>query len=410
MAPVAQGRIGKTGFQEMKNTRSRSAGRKDRGSRRAERATPRSALEPSRTDCDIIAVGRRRDGGTRFWCLVHKADATAKYGVQAAKCRYADEPPITAEQTLTLDLDRYPGGVACWGAVPPVYDTTSLPLDRGIHVHARRKSHGRKELDKTFRRVVFTGKGRREGLEISELEAIYFMASTVFGHALQRVVCAECGYSHLDKDWFSVHPHRRHLCAGCGRTFRDSVISIGNPVAALRTELGDRERRQFRPARREISLMQSSYEGGIQIWGSNPALLWTGRRSEEVGIHVHAFEGVDDTEPSVDDTFASVVIDGVALDAAMVRSLMAQRALPHIAARVVSNACTHCGQPHFSRGEAAYTPATTHGCEECGREFPSSGRLRKVVCNPLVRILAALSHGAPRPLQTHELGLLPETL
>jgi hypothetical protein len=394
----------------MRTKGSRADRRKARRSRRVEHPSPRSVLGPSRTECDIVAVGRRRDGGTRFWCLVHKADATAKYGIQAAKCRYADEPPITAEQTLTLDLDRYPGGVACWGAVPPVYDTTSFPLDRGIHVHARREAGGRKEIDRTFRRVVFTGKGRREGLEISELEAIYFMTSSVFGHAMQRVVCTECGYSHLDKDWFSVHPHRRHLCAGCGRTFRDSMISIGNPVAALKTELGDRLQRRFKPARKRLELTQSSYKGGIQIWGSNPALLWTGRRSEEEGIHIHAFEGADDTEPSVDDTFSSVVIDGVALDASMVRSLMAQRALPHLTGRVVSNACTHCGHPHFSRGEAAYTAATTHGCEECGREFPSSGRFRKVVCNPLVRILSALAHAAPRPLQAHDLRLLPETL
>jgi hypothetical protein len=27
---------------------------------------------------------------------------------------------------------------------------------------------------------------------------------------------------------------------------------------------------------------------GIQIWGSNPAILWTGSQIEEEGIHIHA--------------------------------------------------------------------------------------------------------------------------
>lgn len=87
--------------------------------------------------CKIIAVGKRRDGGTRYWCLRHHANATAKYGVAADKCVAADDPPITAEETLHLDFGEYPGGIALWGSVPAVYDTTIQPTDRGIHVHAR---------------------------------------------------------------------------------------------------------------------------------------------------------------------------------------------------------------------------------------------------------------------------------
>src|SRR5437667_11315195 len=88
--------------------------------------------------CDIAPVGKRRDGGTRYWCLAHKADATAKYGKRARECRASHIPPISASETFVLNLAKYLGGVALWGAVPPVYDTTRLPLDRGIHIHARR--------------------------------------------------------------------------------------------------------------------------------------------------------------------------------------------------------------------------------------------------------------------------------
>src|SRR5687768_1337518 len=27
-------------------------------------------------NCNIVSVGKRRDGGTRYWCLAHRADAT----------------------------------------------------------------------------------------------------------------------------------------------------------------------------------------------------------------------------------------------------------------------------------------------------------------------------------------------
>src|SRR5262245_52509919 len=82
--------------------------------------------------CDVVAVEKRRDGGTRYWCRAHRADATAKGGTAKARCLGADAVPIRADETMTLDLDKYLGGVALWGAVPAVYDTTRQKMDRGI--------------------------------------------------------------------------------------------------------------------------------------------------------------------------------------------------------------------------------------------------------------------------------------
>src|SRR4051812_3679258 len=84
--------------------------------------TPQSRTQDS-PGCDVVAVGKRRDGGTRYWCLKHHADATAKYGKPSVKCRYAHVPPISAMETLELRLEDFAGGIALWGAVPPVYDT-----------------------------------------------------------------------------------------------------------------------------------------------------------------------------------------------------------------------------------------------------------------------------------------------
>ena len=110
--------------------------------------------------CRIVSVGKRRDGGTRYWCVNHKADATAKYGHPDVKCRYADVPPIADEDRLNLDTSKYPSGIAIWGAVPPVYDTTSLPPDRGVHVHARSKKGGAKVIDSTYRSVSLSVNGK----------------------------------------------------------------------------------------------------------------------------------------------------------------------------------------------------------------------------------------------------------
>jgi len=109
--------------------------------------------DSSSRGCNIVAVGKRRDGGTRYWCLRHRADATAKHGKPAHACRAAHVPPIPAEDVFPLDISKYAGGIALWGAVPAVYDTTRLPMDRGIHVHTRVTAQPEKEIDCTFRAV-----------------------------------------------------------------------------------------------------------------------------------------------------------------------------------------------------------------------------------------------------------------
>jgi len=359
--------------------------------------------------CRIVTVGKRRDGGTRYWCLEHRADATAKYGRRSAKCRHADIPPIMPNQVLDLDVESFPGGVAMWGAVAPIYDTTRLAVEQGVHVHARRVPRGPKEIDGTFRRVRAVrrqGKHVRE-IEISELEAVYYMVSSVLGFQMKRVDCTFCRSPHLDKDWFSVHPHRRHLCAGCGKYFRDAEPSIGNPVAAA--EQTFQARHAIKPAKKVIDIDQSKYPGGIQVWGSNPALLWTARRSEEEGIHVHV-ASEDGSSTIIDETFSRVAIDGVHLDDAMIRILMAQSALPHIAGRVVSVRCPKCLRSHFDTAENAFTPHEEHYCETCGSKFRSLGRMRKTIGNPMISTLAELGRNASQPPRHHRSQLLVETI
>jgi NAD-dependent SIR2 family protein deacetylase len=356
--------------------------------------------------CQIVDVGKRRDGGTRYWCLKHRADATAKYGKRARACRAAHVRPETTD-AFELDLDVYRGAVALWGAVPAVYDTTRLPLDQGIHVHARRSALDKKEIDGTFPRV----KLRRadlpaSGVEVVALDAIYYMVSSVFGFGMRQVLCTHCGEAHLDRDWFSVHPHNRHLCAACGRTFSDSKRGVGNPIVGVRQALGVKAHKTKR-AKRRLTILQEEFPGGIQVWGSNPALVWTGNAAEEEGIHIHAFKDLTE-EPDIDDTYSHVTIDGIELNPLMVRVLMAQNTLPHLRGRVQSLYCDHCGKAVFDKGATAFTPVGLRQCTRCTKSVRSRGRLRNTIGNPLPAVLENLAQHAPRPSQAVLLDLLPE--
>lgn len=354
--------------------------------------------------CQVVAVGKRRDGGTKYWCLKHRADATAKYGKPAMECLRAHIPDPMPFEKITIDTAMYPGGLALWGAVPPIYDTTTRTMERGIHVHAREKSNGLKVIDGTYRYVEIVHEGNR--YPIHELDAIYFMVSTVFGFLIKSLLCDKCGFSHLDKDWFSVHPHQVHLCAGCGRKFRDGERAIGNPVGLLR-EVTGLVPPPCKPVNRTIEINQKDFPGGLQVWASNPAILWSSDKAPELGIHIHAFESESDQAPVIDDTYSSVVIDGHKLDETHIRNYMAQSAMPHISGRVMYLEC-QCGTELFCKGEDAYTPVVGRRCEICGQVVKPSSRLRKVIANPVLQALEHLSHTSVLKVRKHDMQLLRE--
>ena len=120
-------------------------------------------------------------------------------------------------------------------------------------------------------------------------------------------------------------------------------------------------------AAKVLSLRQSDYPGGIQVWGSNAAIIWSSEKAEEEGIHVHAYKA-DGEIADPDDTFSAVEIDGVRLDPAMVRTLMAQNSLPHLEARVVPLKCSRCDEMEFSSWRASlYSGRRSHLLEMPGR-------------------------------------------
>ncbi|MGJ7571884.1 hypothetical protein ACSFBX_15240 [Variovorax sp. RB2P76] len=359
--------------------------------------------------CDIVEVGKRRDGGYRYWCVAHHANATAKYGVPADQCVAANDSEITEAQTLHLDPAAYPGGVALWGAVPAVFDTTDLPMDRGIHVHARERPMAKKSRDETFRRVfvplqldLFS----QEWIAVDELDAINYMVSSVFSFPMKYISCGKCGFPHLDRDWFAVHLHSKHQCHGCGRQFSDIERGIGNPASALRS-LNPITAPPPIKSDRKISIKQASYPRGMQIWGSNSAILWTSMQPEKIGIHVH---GYDEQGLVLDGTFAEVEIDGITLIEDHIRVYMAQMAMPHLRERIVHLQCPSCKKSHFDTGSEAFTPHIEHTCEYCGAWFTAPTQLKKTIGNPFIRSRMDLTKFAANPVRQDFLSFRPETI
>ncbi|MEP9359086.1 hypothetical protein [Sphingomonas sp. KR3-1] len=342
-------------------------------------------------DCHIHAVPKPRGGKPRFWCFSHNASATARFGGRMVRCEGAYQT-IADFRRFRLNPDDFPGGVALWGAVEPVYNTADEPADRGIHVHARQRPGGKKDIDATFDAVelaVNRDLFNQERVLITAETAVAYYISRFLGRNIVGLFCHHCGTPHLDSDWFAVKPHRVHLCHGCNRLFREEQKRVSNPLEMVHHHLNAiAPAAKMRRAKGSIDIGQSDYPGGLQIWASNPALLWTSDRSEQEGIHVHGWvkPGVN---PKLDGTFSNVRIDGIELDEKHLRTFMAQNALTYLKGKVVHLSCPSCGAELFDRGDFAFRPHNEHQCESCGTEFSTAGR-RRVVCNPFVTTIKAL--------------------
>lgn len=332
------------------------------------------------TPCAIKRLGNRRDGSKNFWCTAHGASATEKYGRRANACARANVAAPQPEDILELDIDSYPGGVAIWGSVPAIYDTTDCQeVSKGVHVHARLSSAGDKVLDGTYLEVRLRSSAK-ELATISEVEATSYLAATVFGFAVEFIRCTHCATPHLDEDWFSVHPHRVHLCMKCGRRFAASGRGIGNPLARLLHHESGSTRLSATSSKR-LNISQRDFPGGIQVWGSSRAVLWTGSGVEETGIHLHAFNS--NGERVHDDTFGEVTIDGVAIDPHLARVLTAQSALRYLRGRLAAVRCEKCEATHSDLDAEALDPHVQHHCHQCGASMIAVGRRRLVVSNAL---------------------------
>ena len=112
----------------------------------------------SNRDCEIVAVGKSRNGKPRFWCMLHGANATGRYGARLEECESA-YLVVDEDECFDINATEYPGGVGIWGAVAPIYNSSILSAPSGVHVHARDKSDSEeKVIDNTFPAVKISYK------------------------------------------------------------------------------------------------------------------------------------------------------------------------------------------------------------------------------------------------------------
>jgi transposase-like protein len=333
--------------------------------------------------CSISMIGKQRNGSPRLWCVVHRAQSRT-----LDRCASAGKP-TSPPTKVKVEISKYPGGVALWGALAPVINTGTAAGESGVHVHARRHVGGKKNIDATFDEVTVIDGGNE--VRVTAVSATAFNVSRLFGQQVKYLQCPRCGEAHVDAGEFAARPHRKHLCLACGRDFYDSEPSIGNPIAlfAARYEQG----RSVVPAARRLSVTHAEYDGGFQVWGTHPAILWTAPVPEESGIHVHGFKAGNET-PEVDETYDDVEIEGVRLEPEQIRILMAQMAIPGVAERLTTERCPRCDTAQFDVGMDAITARRERNCTSCGRTFEPAGRRKIVISNPMVS--AAMTINAKR--------------
>ncbi len=345
--------------------------------------------------CEIRAEYKLRNGYPNWWCFTHHAPARGEGGSRLTKCAKADIPELKNEEKIYIDLDDYPGGVGVWGSLEAVYDSKREIPEKGVHVHLRRNAEGKKEVDRTFKEVFIKVPKidlyvSEEWIKIDEYTACAYTASIVFNKDLKIIKCKHCGRDHIDADYFAVHPHKKHFCTFCGRTFLDIEHGISNPIYTINQVFQEKLKdRQLTKVDRRLIVSQKDYPGGIQIWGSNPAIIWTAKRNEEGGIHVHLFKS--DSEPPIsDDTYGYVEIDGIELDDTMIRYFMVQKSLTYINKLIVSLKCPECAKDHFDKDDMALNPHKIHKCEYCGVIFSDNTKYKGTISNPIVEKLKRL--------------------
>lgn len=349
---------------------------------------------PGQSDCHIEFVPKPRPGRTKYWCFAHEASATARYGSRMDRCEGAYRT-IPTTNRLFLNPHDFPGGVALWGAVEPVINTTGRAAERGIHVHARCVKSGRKEIDRTFDAVEINV--RRDLIEdkapviITSDTAVAYYISRFLGHEASSLFCPHCSTPHLDSDWFAVKPHKTHLCHGCNKLFRLADRTVSNPLESAQLSIARGRQKLPQRAKECLVLKSKDFPGGFQIWASNPAILWTSLKREEAGIHVHAWAGQGRPDP--DGTFDAVMIDGHLLNEEHLRTYMAQNSLYYLRGKVKSVVCRSCGHPHFDKGPAAFRPSLKKQCVQCGEDVSVDGKRMLFVSNPFVDVVSDLQNG-----------------
>lgn len=275
--------------------------------------------------CHIIPCGRFRNGALRWYCKTHQIH----WGTNADIAALPESGEVLCSNHLTemsyvvdpleVSFNEY-DEIGIWCSLPPAL--SSRPIERRapkIHVHKRFSGAEKKVLDRDFDAIVCSynqDAGLFVSTEITMIQitppaAFEFVRSIEEQYETACVTCKKCGYPHLDLGSFARTPHSKHFCGNCGN---DSIWSsekiVSTPLKPLHDQFSNSN--TYVPPDRRLNLDEYP-EHHFDMWSSTPAILWTANRPQELGIHLHIYDG-ETTRRVVDDTFAEVTLNGLSLD------------------------------------------------------------------------------------------------
>lgn len=280
---------------------------------------PDRAGDDAILQCDIVAAGKMRNGKDRWWCRTHQrhwgtkadiADAAA-HGVM--RCSNHGQLMSYVVDPEHINIQEH-AEVGIWCSMPPALTHKGEPGPRRpkIHVHVRNAPGAEKVVDRDYKALSLHynasnslfGSSEITKVHLTPPSALEFVLALESGKQMDCINCKDCGYPHLDLGEFARKEHTKHLCGNCGR---DNTWSA-NPIASTPLKpLHD----QFSKAGSYVDvdgvIDLDQYPGlPFQIWASTPAVLWTAKRAQERGIHVHVYK---DGKYLVDDTFGTVLLN-----------------------------------------------------------------------------------------------------
>ena len=297
-------------------------------------APPDRAREgDSPSSCDFVRAGKSRNGRERWWCRRHLASWGSQQDVRRAErlgaktCCLAHANIEHVSVPMVIDLERYEE-VGIWCSLPPAISTRPIvPRSPRIHVHVRNSAEGEKIIDRDFRAIAVLANQvdawKRDGndsyVAITPPAAFDYVCAQLDGRPLCCVSCPRCDTPHLDLGDFARRLHRKHTCGQCGHDFYSPDAAISSPLHALASRV-TRDVHAIVPPR---TLDLDEFQGcSYTVWGSTPAVLWTARRPQEIGIHVHVER---EGRRVVDETFGTVLLNGRPLQREELLSLMRGR-------------------------------------------------------------------------------------
>lgn len=286
--------------------------------------------------CDFVYAGKYRHGADRWWCRTHQTHWGVKTDVAALrslpKMRCANHAQLMSYEIApyTVELDNH-AEVGVWCSMPAAISTSEIKArPPKIHVHVRDTPESRKQVDNDFLAVTAAystsdslfSKYNCINVDITPPAAFEFVCALENNLEMDCITCPNCQHPHLDLGEFGKTPHRKHFCANCGK---DSTWSKGPIISTPLQPLHDHAAGHLTYILPSRSLNLDDYKGhSYTVWASTPAIVWTARRPQEYGIHVHVHDGA---HRIIDDTFGEVILNGTALVRADLLQAMIDRTI-----------------------------------------------------------------------------------